>query len=412
MKTIITMAFRNLFRNSRRTMLAVSSVSLSIALIVFFQGFYNGFMVSMIKNATRQESGHVKVTTQRYMENERLMPVKELIPDSSRIMQTIENDQSLKRDVSLVTERIRFGVLLHNRDYSSAGMCIAGDPGKEENLLMLQKSIITGRYITNERETIIGATLAKILHVGVGSNMTILTEGSDGSLRPRRLTIVGIFKTGAPPIDKGVFQITIKDAHKLLRTGGRPQEIIIMLKDYNRSIAFGTRLQKLLHDDTIAVSPWQTKSSIGRLEQFMKATFAILFFVIALLGAIIITNVMMMVILERKREIGIMKSMGFGSGDILSLFLSEGVAIGIVGSIVGTVLGAAIVIGMAIHGFDLSSFSSSFGDFPMDNVIYPTIGFANIIGSCMLGAVTAAIVSVIPSSRAARMQVIDAIKSV
>lgn len=412
MKTILAMAYRNLFRNKRRTLLAASSVTLSITLIVFMQGFFGGFMDSIIRNATRQESGHIKITTKEYSENERFLPVNKLIDSPERIAAAAAADKTLSRDIALVTERIRFGVLLNNRDRSVPGLCIAGDITNETKMLMLNRSITAGRYLSNERDVILGEALAKSLGLSVGSNLVLMTEGSDGSLRVRRFTIVGLFKTGALGLDKVLFQISIADARKLLRAGKRTQEVVIMLNDYLRSSAVGVRLEKALNDSTLAVLPWQTKSEIGRLAEFMTATYNIMYFVIALLGAFIITNVIMMVVLERKREIGILKAMGFSRKEILALFLTEGVFLGVAGSIAGSVLGLVITGLLMIKGIDLGSASSALGNFPLDAVIYPRFQAASVVTACVLGAVTAALVSFLPASRAASMEPVDAIKSV
>ncbi|MEK6793234.1 MAG: FtsX-like permease family protein [Spirochaetota bacterium] len=412
MGILLSMAYRNLFRNKRRSLLAASSVMFSITLIVFMQGFYGGFMDSIIRNATRQESGHIKITTKEYSENERFLPVNKLVDDPGRIAAAVAADRSLSRDIALVTERIRFGVLLNNRDRSVPGLCIAGDITNETKMLMLNKAITAGRYLSAERDVIVGEALARSLGISVGSNLVLMTEGSDGSLRVRRFSIVGLFKTGAVGLDKMLFQVSINDARKLLRAGKRTQEIIIMLNDYRNSAAVGARLEKKLKDDTLAVLPWQTKSEIGRLAQFMTATYNIMYFVIALLGAFIITNVIMMVVLERKREIGIMKAMGFSRAEILGLFLSEGVLLGAAGSIAGSALGLLITGLLMIKGVDLGSASSALGNFPLDTVIFPTVSLFSVLTACVLGAVTAAIVSFLPASRAASMAPIDAIKSV
>jgi lipoprotein-releasing system permease protein len=118
-----------------------------------------------------------------------------------------------------------------------------------------------------------------------------------------------------------------------------------------------------------------------------------------------------MAVMERRKEIGILKSMGFTRREVLIMFLAEGMALGFVGSLAGTALGAGLVALFHVHGIDLTAYMSRMS-IPLDNVIYTTLSASNLAYSILLGTVLAALVSVPPARQAARMNVVDAIKSV
>jgi ABC-type antimicrobial peptide transport system permease subunit len=143
----------------------------------------------------------------------------------------------------------------------------------------------------------------------------------------------------------------------------------------------------------------------------MVQIYNFIYIIIAFLGSFIITNVMMMVVLERKKEIGIIKSMGFSRLEILLMFLMEGSILGLIGSISGVMVGTLSTIYFVVNGLDLTSMISQL-NMPMDNVIKFVITIPAIIGTMFLGILVAAVVSVIPSRQAAKMKVVDAIKSV
>ncbi len=212
-------------------------------------------------------------------------------------------------------------------------------------------------------------------------------------------------------LDDKVFQIPISDAKTFLRTEGGTQSIIIMLNDYHSAGRMASQISALLKDPTLAVTPWTAIGAYGNLIRLEEKIFNVLFVVVLFLGAFIITNIMTMVVLERRKEIGILKSMGFANGEVLVLFLWEGIFLGAWGSLIGGGLGFALEVALHFKGVDFSSYMQSL-EFPVDNVLYWTVNVPVAVGIVLLGCVMSGLVSVIPSLRAARMNAVDAIKSV
>jgi putative ABC transport system permease protein len=145
--------------------------------------------------------------------------------------------------------------------------------------------------------------------------------------------------------------------------------------------------------------------------QFATSAYFMVYIAVALLGAFIIGNIMMMVVLERRREIGFLKAMGLGRNEILLLFVSEGMMLGLIGSLAGTLLGTIISIVFHFHEVDFSKALGSVS-MPMDNVVYFTISAGGLLQALIIGTVVSALVSLVPSWQAARMNPVQAIKSV
>jgi putative ABC transport system permease protein len=406
------MAMRNLWRNKRRSMLALTSVAMACLLCLFLQGFLGAFQESLVKNFTKNETGHIRITTKDFSDRSELLPVDAMIPDPAAIESRLRSSAALADRISLMTERISFGVLLENKGYNKNALALAGDPVTEEKLLYLQRSILPGgHYIDGPGQTIIGRGIADDLKLDVGDSLKVVTQASDGSLQLKKFRIVGIFRTGVTTLDDKVFQIPISDAKTFLRTGGGAQSIIIMLNDYHLAGRVASRISALLKDPTLAVTPWTAIGDYGRLIRLEEKIFNVLFVVVLFLGAFIITNIMTMVVLERRKEIGILKSMGFANAEVLVLFLWEGIFLGLWGSIIGGGLGFALEVLLHFKGVDFSSYMQSL-EFPVDNVLYWTVDVPVAVGIVLLGCVMSGLVSVIPSLRAARMNAVDAIKSV
>ncbi len=412
MKYLIAMAFRNVRRNRRRSILAALSVGLAIMLVVLAQGFVGGILGSIVKNYTKNETGHVRIASQSFEEKYRFYPVTDPIENPSGIIESIRSDQEIRSKLDLVTERINFGVLLSHEGASKSAVALAGDAQKEKDLLMLQQSIRPGgRYIQGSREMIMGAKIADALDYELGDTVKVVTQGSDYALHMRKFAIVGIFQTGLNALDNSILQIPLQDARELLRMGDGTQQIILMLDDWRDAEDVARRIETIVGSENLAVTAWTEIGDYGRMVKMMSAVYQLIYWVIALLGAFIIGNIMMMVILERRKEIGILKSMGVSRKELLTLFIGEGSLLGLVGSIGGAAMGLAISIYFHIVGIDFSSSMGSL-NFPMDNVIHFTISFAGIVQVMIIGTVVSALVSFGPSWKGARMNAVESIKSV
>jgi putative ABC transport system permease protein len=388
------------------------SVAISLSVIVFAQGFVSGFVQSFVKNATKNDAGHIRIAAKKFEERSRFLPVTYTVPRPDSIIRAIERDPAVAREIELVSPRITFGVLLSNNGLNKSALALAGDPEKEKNLLLLQKSILPGgRYLSGPRDLILGSALAKNLRYRVGDTVRMMTSGSDYALHLKKFVIVGLFSTGMNVFDDRMLQIGLSDAQDLLRTGDAVQQIIIMLKNYRNADMVANRIRAGISDTSICVTSWTHIGDTYTTVVLVTRIYEWIYVVIALLGAFIISNIMMMAVLERRKEIGILKSMGFRRSQVLIMFLVEGMALGFVGSLAGVALGGASVAIFHAYGLDLTAYMSRIS-IPLDNVLYPTIGAANIIYSVVLGTVLAALVSVAPARQAAGMNVVDAIKSV
>jgi putative ABC transport system permease protein len=412
---LITMAARNLGRNRRRSLLAGLSVLISIMLILFLDGLMGGFMGSIVKNYTKNDVGHVNITTEGYRARERFMPVNEAIPNSAALAQAVEEIPELKGKITMAAERIRFGVVLSSGPSSKTALGIAGDPEDEKSLIMLDRSILPGgTYLTGPGQAILGESLARDLGLIVGDTLKVVTQRADYGLGFKRFRITGIFKTHVNTLDNSVFQIGIADARELLGMGAGAQQILVMLKNYRDSDRAAALINMALRKagyQNLSVFSWTQMGDFPRMVRMMETMYFYIYIFVAFLGAFIITNIMMMVVLERRKEIGILKSMGMPSRDVMKLFLMEGTLMGVAGSAVGVVLGLGLTAVLAHVGIDFTASMSGF-DWPMDNIVYPTVNLAAGLTFFALGSLVSAIVSLLPSRSAAKMNPIDAIRSV
>ncbi|HCM26710.1 MAG TPA: hypothetical protein DIC34_09235 [Treponema sp.] len=415
MKWLLEMAFRNIRRNRRRTALALSSIALSVMLMTFMGGFVDGVLKNMVKNLTKNESGHVRIVSKGFEERERFMPVDELITDPEAVADAIRAIPELRGKVTAVAERILFGTLLSNGPNTKVAFGISGDPAVEADLLRLAPSVVRGRYIAGPGEAILGEKLAADLGLAVGDSLRVVATGADYGLHLKRFAVVGVFRTGLNQLDGGAFQIPVADAKDFLRTEGGVQRMLVMLRDYRdagiAAALIAAAVSVLPGGGDLVVRPWTDIGEYPRLIGVMETIYGWIFVVIAFLGAFIVSNIMMMVVLERRKEIGILKALGLRRRWILALFVSEGAALGALGSAAGALVGHGLCVWFSIHGID---FSSAFGsiNFPVDPVYYTSADPLSALKMFAIGLAVATVVSIPPSRRGATMNAVDAIKSV
>ncbi len=412
MSFIQKFAIRNVGRNRRRSLLAVISVMLSIMLIVFLQGMIGGFLDNLVHNYTKNETGHIRIATKDFEERAKFFPVTENISDPNEIIQLINSDKNISKYIKTISQRIIFGVLLSHNGNNKQALAYAGDPEKEKDLLMLNKSILPGgRYIKNSGETIVGKRLADDLNYSIGDEIPVMTQGSDYALHLKKFKIVGLFETGLGMYDEKIFQVPLTSATELLRMPGQTQQIVIMLNDYHRSDTVAALLADKLSGYDVEVSSWTKIGVYSSYVELANNIYNWIYIVIAFLGAFIIANIMMMVVLERRKEIGIIKSMGFTNGQVLTMFINEGMLLGFAGSVVGSLIGLGIVTILHFHGIDFSGMMESI-NFPMSNVIYLRLNILSVLIAILLGTAVSTVVSFFPSRRAEKMKIVDSLKSV
>jgi len=424
MLPLLKMALRNIQRNRRRSLLAILSVGLSLMMVVVLQGLVDGLVENIMKNSTKNDTGHIRIVEEEYFKNISTMPIQYLVYNPEEVVAFLESDPKMTEKITLITERIKFPVLLQYKGNNKAALGIGGDVEKEKSLLMLDRAIVEGRYLSgrvqqqNEkklREVIVGKKMAETLELKVGDSFSLMLSGADLGIHIPRFLVVGIFETGLNMLDENLFFLGIDDAKEVLKTSGGVQEILIMLKRYQEAPYVAASIEKKLKEREefayLRAVDWKSAGGfVGMLEQAMSI-YSLLYVVITLLGAFIITNIMMMIVLERRREIGILKSMGLKKREILFLFTLEGTILGGIGSVAGVVVGTLINIPLAIYGLDFSSSLQNM-NFPMDNVVKWMISAGSIVGSMFLGIMVSAIMSLIPSRHAAKMKAVDAIRSI
>lgn len=402
---ILKLAYRNFFRNTRRSIISGISIAIAIMMIIFAQSYLKGVTKNMTDNAVKLISGHIRITTQEYTRRERMMPLSEALYLSPEFYAQVKTE-----DVLYVAPRIKFGVLLGQDELSTPSLGYAIDPAIEKNFSGLESRIVEGEFLDSSRNTVIlGKDLAKYLHLKIGDTLTVITKTAYDSPTGVNLVVCGIYATGIGGIDKNLFYIPLQVGQSMLDLEDRATEVAIILKDQTQTLKVAEQIQT---KTGYAVLPYMHNPI---LKAFNSGTliFSFGYFIILIVACSTIANTMIMVVYERTREIGMLKAMGMSNFSILNLLTLEAGIIGLIGSAVGAILGGIFSYWLKYQGLDLSVASSSASaDMPFGPVIYFAPTPIIIILAFLFGLLATVLVGLIPISRAVKLEPAKALKTV
>lgn len=327
---MIKVAFRNLFRNIRRSIAILLTVAFGSAALFLFQGFIHGVLSQFKENSVHTQYGHAQINVKGYRETRFEEPWKHWINERGEV----ERELSQRKEVSHTFPRVSFGALLKHKKSSISGFGQGIDAVKE-NEFFHSLNFIEGENLADQPNGIVlGKGLADALNVHVGDKVQVYVQSVKGSFGKGTCTVVGIFHTGSSEFDGRTFRIQLNQAQSMLRTSSL-EHITLGLQDEN---AFSTLKQeieeKFPHLEATYFEDLDKiyyKHSVDWLNSQYTIVQGIILSIV-LLG---IFNTISSAILERRQEIGNLRANGESKRDIISLVLTEGAILGAIGVAVG-----------------------------------------------------------------------------
>ncbi len=409
---LLRMAWRNVWRNWRRTVIATIAIALGLTLILIFDGMLGGMDQALYGKTVRLQGGHVQIHAPGYLEKMNRMPLLPLF-DPDVLAQAAQSQP----EVITVAQRIKTGGMVSSRE-ATMPVAITGIQPEQETpqVSLVAENITQGRYLKNDDGDflLIGDALAQRLEVGVGDRVTLVGRATHEQMRNRTMTIIGIYDLGIKDIEEVQVYVSLLEAQTLFDLRDQATEIGIYLEQLGQESAVVERLQPLLPG--FEIHAWDTldptTKDLMEIEDQIMSGFGIVIMLIANVG---ILNLMLMAVFERTREIGILGAMGMKRWETMVLFLIEGTLIGLLGALFGTLLGGSISayfgrVGLdiiALYGSDFSDLSAIMG--MMSDRVYFQIGIEKLVERTLTIALMAALASIYPAWQASRQEPADAL---
>ncbi len=358
----IKMAWRNIWRNPRRTILTVAAIAFACVLLVFMLSFQLGSYDTMINASVKIHTGHMQIQVEGYQESRKIRLV---IPDPGPVGEILDQVP----DVTAYTYRAMAFALVSSENRSYGVMVEGVDPRREARVSTLADIVRQGRYLSDPPAdggpagALVGRLLARNLHLAVGDEITVLGQGLDGSVAATVLRIQGVYASGVDAFDRSAIQMPLAAFQEVFAMGTAVHEVVVTARNLASvpaiERAVSGRLKKIPGPRPLVTLDW-TALTPG-LDQAIKMDLvsgSIFYLILTMVVAFSILNTFLMAIFERTHEFGVMMAMGTRPARLTRMVLLESAGMTLVGVTAGIVLGSLITWYFMVHGIQMGASSN------------------------------------------------------
>jgi putative ABC transport system permease protein len=404
----ITLGWRNVWKNKRRTILTLLTIIVGCAMIIFMKAVQKGAFGQMIEDAVHANNGHIQIHEKGFWEN---MSIDYAFIPDNRIIKTLRATASIAA----------FSMRVHTAGFVSSGSTTEGaviqavDPDMERKVTNLQNYILPGgRYLTGEdrKHIVMGETLAQNLGVRVGDTIAMISQGFDGSIAPTNLTVAGLFRTANPEYDNNLIIMPLSQAMETFTMMNYVSSIVIRLRDGITMEETRDGLRLAFDGRGLEVLGWD--ELMPDMVQFINMKHAgtyIFEFILFTIVAFGVMNTIQMSVYERIRELGIMMAIGTRPEQVRRMVHAESLLIAFMGVLLGSALGSALALYFTINPLDYSGLAGQMSVWGISMTRFPArLELSNILSTSVVMLVISVLFTISPARQAARLRPIEAIR--
>jgi len=411
--TLIKIAFRNIWRNKRRTAFCFSAVGIAVFFIVIYSSMIEGMTNSINELVQVFELGHVRVVSADFEVESEHLPVQYPVADGESWRELAAEIKEI-RGVRAVFPRIVTHAWLQENIIKHAflwGLDIQGETAANNlNLTNRNDGLIEGRWpAPGSNEAVVGRVFAHKSGLGIGDEIPLRTISAQFADRFWSPIITGIFEFDYIRYDEQFIIVDIERLQRLLVLGEGTQSLVIFAKDENLSASIAAEVQDLLGEDNVTTD-WRDNYWVAVMGM-VTPLYTMIFLIFLIVASFLIINTVVMIIHERIKEIGMMGSLGMTRLEIVSVFFYESLFLAMFGALCGVIVGGIITkIGSnyPINFGDL--YGNTFADMPMSNSIFFDFSYGRLLYAWALGVVITSIFTLIPSLKSAFVEPVEALR--
>ena len=399
------LALRNIWRNRRRTLLTLSAMVVSSALLILSLGIFSGMFADMLATATEQYFGHMVISAKGYQDD------RDMFANFSA-----EQKLAVLRHPRIVgsSPRLRsFGLLSFGQNSHPAEL-LGVLPQREAQVTRMQAQLRSGRYLQpgDDRGAVLGAGLARRLDVRPGDELVFVTQAADGSIGNDLLRVRGIFASGDQGHDNSLVLVPLGWLQQVLVLPDRLHEMALRVEQPLQAAELAEQLRPRL-PPKLELLDWgkmlPEMQEVVASYDVSRLIFVVILYFATGLG---ILNTFFMSVMERTREFGVMMAVGMRPGQIRLLVLLETLAMGVIALVVGGSLGILLSLYMATVGIDLSGSLTpiTYAGGTILPRLRAVLEPANILIPALVLLLVCLLAGFLPANRAARMRPVVAIR--
>jgi len=413
---LLSLAWKNLLRYRRRTLITAVALATGVAVFVWMDGWLVGMERDSQRNIVWYETGSAKIMNRRYFEERERLPLKEVIEDPAAVEQALAGSRvATARRGSFSAEL--FVSLGEQGGQGSLFVTAVGlDPDTDGRVFRLEETVREGRFLRGgQPELLLGQWLARDVGAEVGEWVTLRARTRYGAFQTLDLQVTGILNCPNPMINQGMVFLPLELVDELLQMEGTVTEIALAYPEpEGRDSApggDGIRARLAAVPGLVTVDWQELASDFLAMAAGERTATSVLLLLIVIIAAVGVSNTMLMAVFERVREIGMIRALGMRDRSIRVMFLLEAGGIGLVGSLAGLTLGAALNWVMVRWGLDFSGWTGNMQIGYRVHGIYRAAWHPQaLVAAPVFGVLVSMAISLLPSSRALRMPVTDCLR--
>lgn len=405
-KRFFSIAYRNLVRNTRRTVLTALAVALGLVVVFAMSSLIDGMMGTMLADGIRMSSGHLQIRNANYDEDKGSLFANDLLQDGAFWAAQADAIPQVKSAAPVL-----WNAGLLSTPQESVGVQIVGIDIEDVYHDPIREGIVDGEYLKNDDRgrILVGKLLADQMGITVGQRVSVAASHASGQGQEDIFTVAGLVDTGFPSVDYHRIILPLAQAQSFSGVGDRFSSLILVLDDEDDTAAVAA----MYDGSEVQIRTWEEMNSLI-LESVETGIFFyyILYGIVFLAVAVLITNTLLMSVFSRAREIGILGSLGMNRRQITLLFLIEGFLLALLGIVFGWVLGLGMVAYMTYVGITYpAEIVTMVEGFVMGTTIYGGFAWGEFIVLSLMLLVIVSLVSLYPAIYAAKMEPVEALHS-
>ena len=403
----LALALRNLGRHPLRACLTISAVVIGTAALVFLSSLGKGYFSQIIENSTGLVAGQAQIQRTDFRTDRDL---KLALSDGNRLLQDLRGIP----EIAAASPRLETTASVGTSLQAEPMVLVGVDPAQEPRVTFLSRAIRQGAYLTpgRDRDILIGKKMADLLGVRLGEKVVVTAANVSGELVFEAFRVAGIFDTGSHGSDRSLGYISLKSAQKMLGMGDKVTSIALRLRDREQqSVALKKAALVLGHADERVLSWQELLPDMEKISSVARAVLLAILSIVLLMVSVLVMNTILMSVLERTREFGVMLAIGSLPRKIVQLVSIEAAVIGLMGTALGLLSGGLLVWLHMSKGINLSAHGATAVE-GVTNVLYPRFDAEFLLLSGLLLPVLVLVASLYPAFRASRLEPVKAIRHV
>ncbi|MCL2183903.1 MAG: FtsX-like permease family protein [Chitinispirillia bacterium] len=410
---LVTIAYRNIWRNLRRTMFCFAAVGIAVFFIIVYWSMIGGVQKGIRDLVQIFDLGHVRVVSEQYDADSEFMPVQYPVADGKNWKEMAEETKNIP-GVRAVFPRIATRATLQESTIKHAvlwGLNVE-DEIKENTFNMTDRNsgLVEGRYpARGTNECAVGRVFAENSGLKIGDRIPLKTVSAQFSDKMWSPEITGIFNFDYLKIDERFIIVDFERLQKLLVMGEGTQQLIVYADEEKLSKPIADELQKAFGEGSV-VSEWRDNYWAAVMES-ITPIYTTVFMVFLIVASLLIINTVVMIIHERIKEIGMMGCLGMTRREIVTVFFFESLFLAAFGALIGVTIGGTLVGIGSNYPIRLGDLvGSTFSEMPLANAIFFNFNPMKLVYAWLLGVAVASIFTLIPSLKSAFVEPVEALR--